>query len=108
LPATPIARPDSTESAWALLSPQDQLKESGNPANRKTLIKSWDWPLAANAKGYHGHDEMAVVETVVARRFPIYGAGDPPLPSGRTRQLQYKLKPGEVGWVLTLDRVVEY
>ncbi len=62
----------------------------------------------ANAKGYHGHDEMAVVETVVARRFPIYGAGDPPSPTGRTRQLQYKLKPGEAGWVLTLDRVVEY
>jgi hypothetical protein len=51
---------------------------------------------------------MAVVETVLARRFPIYGAGDPPVPTGQTRQLQYKLKPGEAGWVLSLDRVVEY
>jgi hypothetical protein len=78
--------------------------------NKKSLSEIYLPPLdgTANAKGYHGHDEMAVVETVLARRFPIYGAGDPPLPTGRTRQLQYKLKPGEAGWVLTLDRVVEY
>jgi len=78
--------------------------------NKKSLSEIYLPPLdgTANAKGYQGHDEMAVVETVVARRFPIYGAGDPPVPTGRTRQLQYKLKPGEAGWVLNLDRVVEY
>jgi hypothetical protein len=78
--------------------------------NKKSLSEIYLPPLdgTANAKGYQGHDEMAVVETVLARRFPIYGAGDPPTPTGRTRQLQYKLKPGEAGWVLNLDRVVEY
>jgi len=30
------------------------------------------------------------------------------LADGRTRQLQYKLRPGEAGWMLRLDRVVEY
>jgi hypothetical protein len=78
--------------------------------NKKSLSEIYLPPLdgTANAKGYQGHDEMAVVETVLARRFAIYGAGDPPTPTGRTRQLQYKLKPGEAGWVLNLDRVVEY
>jgi len=78
--------------------------------NKKSLSEIYLPPLAgtANARGYRGHDAMAVVETVLARRFPIYDAGDPPVPTGRTRQLQYKLKPGEAGWVLNLDRVVEY
>jgi len=78
--------------------------------NKKSLSEIYLPPLdgTANAKGYRGHDAMAVVETVLARRLPIYGAGDPPVPTGRTRQLQYKLKPGEAGWVLNLDRVVEY
>jgi hypothetical protein len=75
--------------------------------NRKSLSEIYLPPLdgTANAKGYQGHDKIAMVETVVARRFPIYGAGDPPAPTGRTRQLQYKLKPGEPGWALTLDKV---
>lgn len=61
------------------------------------------------AKGYQGHDDLAVVEGVFMRRFPIYGkGGDPAAPTGKTRQLQYKLKPGEAGWVLKLDRMMEY
>lgn len=51
--------------------------------------------------GYVGGDEIAVVESVLARRFPI---GD----SGRMRQLQYRLVPGEAGWLLQLDQVVEF
>jgi hypothetical protein len=51
---------------------------------------------------------MAVVEDVLARRFPIYDGAVPPSPTGRMRQLQYKLKPGEAGWVLVLDRVTEF
>lgn len=61
------------------------------------------------AKGYQGHDDLAVVEGAFVRRFPIYGkGGDPDVPTGRTRQLQYKLKPGEAGWLLKLDRMIEY
>jgi hypothetical protein len=56
-----------------------------------------------------GHDEFAVVESTLVQRFPLYGAGDVNAkPSGRMRQLQYKLRQGEAGWVLKLDRVVEY
>ncbi|MCC8998109.1 MAG: hypothetical protein LM522_01205 [Candidatus Contendobacter sp.] len=61
------------------------------------------------AKGYQGHDDLAVVEGAFVRRFPIYGkGGDPDVPTGRTRQLQYKLKSGEAGWLLKLDRMIEY
>jgi hypothetical protein len=50
-----------------------------------------------------------VVETTFVRRFPIYRDGDVSAkPTGRARQLQYKLRPGEAGWVLKLDRTVEY
>jgi hypothetical protein len=60
-------------------------------------------------KGYQGHDEMAVVENRFMRRFPLFGKdGDPAKPTGRTRQLQYKLTKGEASWVLTLDRMVEF
>lgn len=57
-------------------------------------------------EGYRGHDEMAIVENVLARRFPIHGPDGKP--TGRMRQLQYKLAPGEAGWVLRVDRVVEF
>jgi len=59
--------------------------------------------------GYMGHDEFAVVENRLVRRFPVYLEGDTnSAPSGGTRQLQYKLAPGEAGWILVLDRVVNY
>jgi hypothetical protein len=61
------------------------------------------------AKGYMGHDEFRVVESIFARRFPIYRDGDPnAAPSGGTRQIQYKLVAGEAGWLLRKDRVVEF
>jgi hypothetical protein len=59
--------------------------------------------------GYRGHDDMGVVEGRFVRRFPLYGKdGDPAKPTGRTRQLQYKLARGEASWVLKLDRMFEY
>jgi predicted small lipoprotein YifL len=62
-----------------------------------------------NSKGYMGHDEFAVVEGVVAQRFPIYKDGDTNVqPSGKMRQLQYKLTAGETGWVMKVDRVEEF
>jgi hypothetical protein len=80
--------------------------------HKKSLSEIYLPPLAENKQastGYHGHDEMAVVEGVLARRFPIFGkGGDMSVPTGKTRQLQYKLVPGEAGWVLKLDKMVEY
>lgn len=62
-----------------------------------------------HAKGYMGHDQFAVVENTLCRRFPIYKAGDTnSKPTGKTRQLQYKLKAGEAGWLLKLDKAVEF
>ena len=62
-----------------------------------------------NSKGYMGHDQFAVGEGSFLRRFPIYKAGDSNAkPSGKTRQLQYKLKAGEAGWLLKIDKTTEY
>jgi hypothetical protein len=61
------------------------------------------------AKGYMGHDEFAVGEGSLLRRFPIYRSGDSnAAPTGGMRQLRYRLLPGEAGWILTPDRVVDY
>jgi len=79
---------------------------------RKSLSEIYLPPVTdspAAAKGYLGHDDFAVVEGTLVRRFPVYREGDTnAAPTGGVRQLQYKLKPGEAGWVLRLDRVVEY
>ena len=62
-----------------------------------------------NAKGYMGHDQFAVGEGSLLRRFPLYHQADSNnKPSGKNRQLQYKLKAGEAGWILRLDRTIDY
>lgn len=64
---------------------------------------------SAIVKGYMGHDEFAVGEGTFMRRFPVYLEGDTnAAATGGTRQLQYKLEPGEAGWILRQDRVVEF
>ena len=56
--------------------------------------------------GYMGHDEFAVIESVLARRFPVYKPGDTNnKPSGGMRQIAYKLVPGEAGCILKVKRV---
>ena len=61
------------------------------------------------AKGYMGHDEFAVGEGALLHRFPIYREGDNNAnPTGGMRQIQYKLIQGEAGWVLNVDRTIEY
>jgi hypothetical protein len=63
----------------------------------------------AIVKGYMGHDEFAVGEGALLRRFPVYLEGDSNAQStGPTRQIQYKLEAGEAGWVLRQDRVAEF
>ena len=60
-------------------------------------------------EGYMGHDEFSVVENRLVRRFPVYKSKDTNAqPTGGTRQLQYRLEAGEAGWILQLDRVVEF
>ena len=56
-----------------------------------------------------GHDQFAIGEAALLRRFPIYRNGDTnAAPTGGVRQLQYKLKAGEAGWVLKLDNITAY
>ncbi len=68
--------------------------------------------LANNAEaseGYMGHDEFAIVESTLVRRFPIYRDGDSNAnPSGGTRQIQYKLVNGEASRKFEIDTVIEY
>ena len=79
---------------------------------RKSLSEIYLPPVTQDkvaSKGYMGHDEFAVVESVLVQRFPVYRDTDANAkPTGGMRQLQYKLVPGEAGWLLKVDRVVEY
>jgi hypothetical protein len=79
---------------------------------RKSLSEIYLTPVAqdkAASKGYMGHDEFAVVESVLVQRFPVYRNSDTNAkPTGGMRQLQYKLVPGEAGWILKVDRVIDY
>ena len=64
---------------------------------------------AKNSKGWRGKDEYAVVEGILARRFPIYPDDKPESkPTEKMRQIQYKLHAGEAGWQLKVDKVVEF
>ena len=60
---------------------------------------------AEASQGYMGHDEFALVETSLVRRFPIYANGSP---TGKTRQIQYKMVPGENMPVFQIDKITEY
>lgn len=59
---------------------------------------------SADAQGYQGHDSFRVDGDRLLRRFPLYRPGDAnAAPSGGTRELRYRLTPGEAGWQLKLD-----
>jgi hypothetical protein len=79
---------------------------------RKSLSEIYLPPVTEDkvaSKGYMGHDEFAVGEGVLLHRFPVYRDTDTNAkPTGGTRQLQYKLVPGEAGWILKVDRVIQY
>lgn len=63
----------------------------------------------APAQGYQGHDKFEVVEGCLVRRFPIYKPGDSNAKaSGGERQICYKLKAGEAGWILRPTSVLKF
>lgn len=80
--------------------------------NRKSLSEIYLPHLLDDrelAHGYMGHDEFAVLEGRLGRRFPLYRDGDiNARPTGGMRQIQYRLVPGEAGWLLKVDRVMEF
>lgn len=82
-------------------------------ANKRKSLSEIHLPPVADdpqlAQGYMGHDEFAIVEGSFVQRFPLYAEGDTnSAPSGKMRQLQYKLVPGEAGWLLKLERTFDY
>jgi len=61
------------------------------------------------SKGYMGHDEYAIVENSLVRRFKIYNTGDAnSSPTGNIRQIQYKLKNGETSRKFVIDKILEF
>ncbi|MEP5569452.1 MAG: PliI family lysozyme inhibitor of I-type lysozyme [Halioglobus sp.] len=61
------------------------------------------------SEGYMGHDEFAVVETSLVRRFPLYHSGDVnAAPTGGTRNIAYSLKNTPDGWALVAGQVKDY
>jgi hypothetical protein len=80
--------------------------------NKKSLSDIYLPPFTDDpkfAKGYRGHDDIAMVEGIIALRFPIYKDNDSDdKPKGGWRQLQYKLVPGETNWQLKLDQTIDY
>lgn len=82
-------------------------------ANRKKSLSQIFLPDlkddAQNAIGYRGHDEFAIVENSLSRRFPIFPEDEAKTqPTGKMRQLEYKLHPGEAGWVLKVEKSTEF
>jgi hypothetical protein len=82
-------------------------------ANRKKSLSPIHLPDLSKdkkrSKGYMGHDQFSIVENVLARRFRLYKDGDSNAsPTGKTRQIQYKLTAGEAGWVLRIDKTIEF
>lgn len=61
---------------------------------------------AKNSSGYRGNDEFAIVEKVLARRFPLHDASGEA--TGTMRQMQYKLVKGATGPELKLEHVAEF
>ena len=60
-------------------------------------------------KGYLGHDEFAIVETHLVQRFRVYNPGDPNCcPTGKIRQVHYKLVDGENSRKFVVDNITEY
>jgi hypothetical protein len=61
------------------------------------------------SKGYMGHDEFAIVENSFCQRFKTYNPQDTNSnPTGKTRQIQYKLKDGENSRVFVVDKIIEF
>ncbi|CAN7699207.1 hypothetical protein [Pseudomonas umsongensis] len=82
-------------------------------ANRKKSLSAIYLPPVSEdptiAKGYRGEDEFAVVENTLVQRFALYDSADTSAGrTGKMREIQYRLRPGEAGWILRRQKVTEY
>lgn len=104
---------DKSPEIYIYIKTKDNTSLIAYSANKNKSLSEIYLPLFTDdpklAKGYRSHNEIALVENVVAQRFPIFKDGDSDdKPTGDTRQLQYKLKQGEASWTLKLDKVLEF
>ncbi len=104
---------DGSPEIYVFVAPSSDGGPAGLVAfaanKRKSLSDIYLPPLAEDAEaadGYKGGDDIAVVENRLVRRFPLVGKDGQP--TGRTRQVVYRLSPGEAGWVLEKERVSEF
>lgn len=104
---------DGDDSPEVAVITQDGPQERGAAyvfsTNAKKSISEVNFrDVTDNAKllnGYAGYDQYEFVEGTFIRRFPLYADGEK---TGKTRQLQFKLKAGEAAKQLVLDRSAEY
>lgn len=76
--------------------------------NKKSMSFTYFPPISENEninQGYQGHDVFTIVETSLIQRFPIY---ENEKPTGKMRQVSYKLKLGEAIRGFHVDKVSEY
>jgi len=83
----------------------------GYASNRNASVSEVYLPELSkrDARGYQGHDKFSVVEQYLVRRFPIYRPGDANAKAtGGMRQIQYRLRPGEAGWILRRVKAIDF
>jgi len=76
--------------------------------NKKSMSEAYLAPpdlSSPDFKGFKGENEFRVVESTLIQRFPIFD-GDNTM--GKTRQIQYKLKPGQATWQIVKDKTIEF
>ena len=80
--------------------------------NGKSLSQIYFPEISENkdaSRGYMGHDEFAIVETTLVRKFPVYKDTDTNNnPTGGTRQIEYKLKDGEASRIFVINKISEF
>jgi hypothetical protein len=104
---------DQSPEIYIYVKAKDSASLIAYSANKKNSLSDIYLPPFTDdpklSKGFRRHSEIALVENVVAQRFPIFKDGDSDgKPTGGIRQMQYKLKQGESSWVLKLDKTIEY
>lgn len=59
--------------------------------------------------GYYGNDKFEVVENTLARQFPLFESKNGMMTkTGKTRVIQYKIKPGEATWQFYVHRFDDF
>ena len=80
--------------------------------NKKSMSQVYFKPTSENDninEGYNGQDSFSVVENSFMQRFPIYKKEDnKTIPTGKIRQVSYKLVEGEAMRQLKVDGMTEY